>query len=205
MNKHLITSLLPAVLISLPCNGGAAPITRSIDRFHAIDPRTVKGFEADLKVISTPDAAHNRAMEVTADFKNPYSGAGFHKTFQPGSLNSKRDEALRLFIKSDTKTQVSLQMRGAYTRPDGKATYFGWPPIDCSEKWSEVILPFSELKRGQSQVKKDGAIITVPGGDPIEDWEIEQIKVLMVSTRVSTRGTSTVARFLVEDLSVVEK
>lgn len=205
-NASIIASLVFASTL------GASPqASNPIERFQTIDPKTLRATESTLRITSTPDKGHKNVLELSADFAKPGAWSGLMKTFKAGSLSAKHHSAIRLFMKSVTNTEVTITAVGDYLRPDGRPSRFYLSPISggstikCTEAWTEVVIPFSNFKRGGLREWRNDAPVVVPGGDPIEEWEIEKLNKILFTLNVETRGTSTVAKVLFDDLVAIEK
>ena len=67
-----------------------------------------------------------------------------------------------------------------------------------------VKLPFSEFRRKGARFWKDGVQVVIQGGDPIEEFEIGQLNSITFAMNVEARGSSTIAKVLLEGLSLAE-
>ncbi len=204
MNKALRVVPLAVCLLSLPSVAGEAGPVKYLDKFHLIDPKTVKANEIKLKVVPGEDPEHSRALELSADFAKPGTHTCLSKTFVPGTINAKRYGGVRFFIKSPTGTRVSIGMAGSYKRPDGRLTSFHGGAVVGNGQWKEVKIPFSQFKRAGAKFWKDGVQVVVQGGDSMEEFEVGQLNSIYFSMGVETRGNSTIAKVLLEGLSLVE-
>jgi hypothetical protein len=169
MNQITTFSII-ACLASSPVFGAPGRASKSIESFQTIDPKTLKATESNIKIIPTSDAGHKTVLELTADFAKPGAATALVKTFKSGSLSARHHSAVRLYLKSHTQSEVIITLVGDYKRPDGRPTRFYYVPMKCTENWTEVTIPFSDLKRAGRREWKDNAQIVTPGGDVIEDW-----------------------------------
>lgn len=206
MNKALRIAPLAVWLLSLPSVAeDEAGRVKYLDKFHVIDPKSIKATELKLKVVSGEDAAHNRALELSADFAKPGAYTHLVKTFAAGTVNSKKHSGVRFFMKSPTGTRVTVVMDGTYKRPDGRLTSFSGGAVVGNDQWKEVKIPFAEFKRRDARIWKDGAQVVIKGGDPMEEFEIGQLNSITFAMHVEARGSSTIAKVLLEGLSLAEQ
>lgn len=205
MNKARCAAPLAVWLLSFPSVAeDEAGRVKYLDRFHAIDPKSLRASELKLKVVPGEDVAHSRALELSADFAKPGAYTHLVKTFAAGTVNSKKHSGVRFFIKSPTGTRVAVLMGGNYKRPDGRLTVFYGGVVVGNNQWKEVNLPFAEFKRRDARLWKDGAQVVIQGGDPMEEFEIGQLNSITFAMHVEARGSSTIAKVLLEGLSLAE-
>lgn len=204
MTKTPLVTQLAVCLLSLPLFAEEAKPVKYLDTFHLIDPKTLRGSEVKMQVVSGDDAAHGRALQLTADFANPGTYTNLSKTFPAGTINPKRHTGVRFFIKSPTGTRVSISMGGNYHRQDGRHSAFHGRSVVATDQWQEVKILFSEFKRQGGRYVKNGVAGFVQGGDPMEEFEIGQMSRIWFSMSEETRGNSVVAKVLLEGLALVE-
>ena len=205
MTKTLPLASLAVCLLSLPSVAGESRTVTYLDKFHVVDPKSVRVNQLKLQVVSGEDAAHNRALELTADFAKPGAWTHLVKTFAAGTINSKKHSGLCFYMKSPTGTCVSVHMTGNYKRPDGRLTSFYGGHFVGNDQWKEVKIPFANFRRKSARVWTDGAHTNVQGVDPMEEFEIGQINSITFAMNVETRGNSTLAKVLLEGLSLAEQ
>lgn len=177
-----------------------------IDKFDTIDPKTVKLVDIKAKVIPTQDPDHRKVLEMIADFQRPGSYPLVQKTVQAGLLNPAKYSGIRFFAKTDNETKMNLHIGGASGQfgPDGR-------PLDVSAKvpltnaWTQVFIPFSDLKYYEVKQWKDGAQKVYPGNIPIADADLLQLTNIKFVFFIDGRGTDTTGRVLVDGLELVEK
>lgn len=204
MNKAFRVTPLAVCLLSLPLLAEEAKPVKYLDTFHLLDPKTVKASEIKLQVVSGDDAAHSRALQLSADFAKPGANTALTKVFDAGTINPKRYSGVRFFIKSPTGTRVWIRMGGNYQRPDGRLAGFHGGAVTGTDRWQEVKISFSEFKRAGGKYIKNGVPVVVQGGDPMEEFEIGQMTRISFSLNEETRGNSVVAKVLLEGLALVE-
>jgi len=198
-----LTSLFGFVL-SNSLHGLPSPKFKIVDAFHTIDPKTVRHAELKVKVASTGDNAHPKALEIIADFANPMNGGYLVKSFPAGLVNPKRYSGMRMWVRSETETGFGVGFAGDKPRADGSPMAYG-SFVKATPEWTEVIIPFSQCVKSGVTVWKDGAQKVFPGGAPIPDEDYPLFTSIGFSFPIEHRGNSTFAKVQVEGLALVEK
>jgi hypothetical protein len=180
--------------------------TKVLDKFERIDEKTLKAIEAQLKVVSTKDKDHPKALEVKMDFARPGSYPGFTKTFPEATLNPTKYEAFRFWVRSDVGTSFSVDVSGVYKRKDGKGSGFFGGGVKGEPEWKQVTIPFRAFKRHAGTFYKDGQRIVQPGGgEPLDEEDYGGTTRISFRTAVENRGTSVIGQLMFDNLELVEK
>jgi hypothetical protein len=190
-----------------PLHGAEKPKVRVLDPFNHLDPRTVLVRNVSAKVVSHPDPAHHRVLEIRADFANPEAWYYLQKNFPPGTIQPAKHTAVRFFVRSDSATVVSLQLMSAdreKLEAQGKSGIY-FRLVEAGPSWTEVVVPLSEFKTAGGKLWKNGAQVVLPALEPIPEGDLARIGAVQWVFDVNRRGTSTVAHLQVEGLGLVEK
>lgn len=202
MNRFFNPLPLLTCLVATSSFAADAQKVKVIDAFNTIDPKTVTASEVKMKIISTPDPAHHKALEMVADFAKPGSWPTVKKTIAPGILSPKKYSGIRFFAKSDSETIVALHLIGPAGKDGRPLSYY--VPVKGTSTWTEVNLPFSSFKNYEIKAWKDGVQKIYKGGEPIADADFPLIAAMQFVFNLNTRGTSTVGHFVVDGLALVE-
>ncbi len=204
--KHFLKFLpLLACLMVTPARGADVPKVKVLDQFNTIDPKTLKSIEAKIKIVPTPDAAHNKVLEMVADFAKPGAWVGVMKMFPAGTINPKKYSAIRFFARSNSGTRMNVDVATEAVAPDGGPTGYYGGTITGTEEWTEITIPLSNFKRQGAKFWKDGKQMIFQGGEPLDDEKCKNLNRIYFSTSVEGRGTSTVGHFMIDGLVLVEK
>ncbi|MEI6712243.1 MAG: hypothetical protein WCO60_00715 [Verrucomicrobiota bacterium] len=200
--------LIIPIVASIPFASAEPPKGKAkvLDKFDTIDPKTVKLVDIKAKVIPTQDPEHRKVLEMIADFQKPGSYPLVQKSFQAGLLNPAKYSGIRFFAKTDNQTKMNLHVGGAPGQfgPEGR-------PLDVSAKipltdtWTQVVIPFADLKYYEVKQWKDGAQKIYPGNIPIADADLLQLSNIKFVFFIEGRGTDTTGRVFVDGLELVEK
>ncbi|MEY2600021.1 MAG: hypothetical protein RLZZ142_2280 [Verrucomicrobiota bacterium] len=211
--KPVFSCALPLValgfvsLVSPPLSAADPTKYKVLDSLHRADDKSLKagGGGSKLKAVSTSDSAHPKVLEFTADFRDPSGWAGFTKTFPEGSVSAKKHTGFRFFVRGESGTRFNINVTYPNRRSDMKSRAFQGAGWTVSDKWTEVVVPFSSLKRHEVKEWKDGKQLFIPGGDAPEDEEINDFTTFSWSVHVSQRGSSVNSHMQLDDLSLILK
>ena len=202
MKSFLKTLPVLTVLVSSSLNAADAPKAKVIDAFNTIDPKTVKLYELKAKIVSTPDPAHHKALEMVVDYAKAGTYPRVIKSFVPGLIDPRKYSGIRVFYKSETETGVSIVLRTGVTNPDGRnPSYAAY--LKGSAVWQEAVLPFANFKTYEQKVFKDGAQKIFPKGEAILPEEYGQFKEILFVFDINSRGNATTGVFLLDGLELI--
>lgn len=202
MNLRNLSTALPLVLALANVQAAEAPKNKVLDAFDSLDPKTVTFHEVKAKVVSTPDPAHKKAIEVTADFAKPGAFPGLKKAFPPGTIDPKKYKAVRLALKSDTETEINVVLRALANTAEGREIAYSFP-VKGGPDWKEAIIPFSNFVSWPQKVSVKGEIKEFPRGMKIQPEEFSQFKQLSIGFDVAKRGNASTAVVLIDGLELV--
>ena len=202
MNRFFNPLPLLTCLVATSAFAANAQKVKVIDAFNTIDPKTVTASEVKMKIISTPDPDHRKALEMVADFAKPGSWPWVKKVVPPGIMNPKKYSGIRFYAKSDSETQVALQLIGPAGKDGRPLAYIA--NIKGTNTWTEVNLPFSSFKNYEIKFWKEGIQKVYKGGESIADADFPLISAMQFVFNLNTRGTSTAGHFVIDGLTLVE-
>jgi hypothetical protein len=202
MNRFFKPLPLLTCLVATSAFAATPQKVKVIDAFNTIDPKTVTASEVKMKIISTPDPAHHKALEMVADFAKPGAWPWVKKMVPPGMMNPKKYSGIRFYAKSDSETAISVIFSGPAGkdgRPLGYAAY-----IKGTNTWTEVSLPFSSFKNYEVKLWKEGVQKVFKGGEPIADADFPLISAIQFAFDINKRGTATAGHFVIDGLTLIE-
>ena len=177
-----------------------------LEKFEKIDEKTLKGRDAQMKVVNTKDKDHPKALEIKMDFAKPGTYPGVSKSFPEATLNPAKYEGFRFWVRSDVGTSFGVSIGGGYKRKDGKANSFQGPSMKAEAEWKQITVPFSSFKRRTNTYYKDGKRFTTPGGgEPMDEEDYGGTTGIGFNTSVESRGTSVVGQLMFDNLELIEK
>lgn len=180
------------------------PKNKVIDASHTLDPKSTKIENLKARIVSTPDPAHKKVLELSADFSVPGVWYTFRKYFLPGTIDPNKYKAVRFFYKSETESMLGVDLRTGVTGPDGRYPIFG-TAITGSPEWREAVIPLEEFKTWERKVWKNGEQKVFPAGQPIAQAEYPLLKEMWFNFDVNRRGNSSTAVVLIDGLELVPK
>lgn len=202
MKTLLKTLPLVMCLSASPLYAAEAPKGKVIDAFNTIDPKSVKLQDLKAKIVTTPDPAHKKALEMVIDFAKPGSYPRVIKSITPGTIDPKKYSGVRFFYKSDTETGMAISLRTGVTNPDGRyGAYAMW--LTGKPEWAEITIPFGNFKSFEQKVWKDGTQKIFPGGETIRPEEYGQLKEIHFVFAIENRGKAVAGEFLIDGLELV--
>ena len=178
------------------------PKVKILDKFDNIDPKTVKMDELKVKIVTTPDPVHHKALEMVADFAKPNTWPKLVKSVLPGTINPKKYSGIRFWGRSDSETKVAVSLAGVFIKDGKRMDYMA--TVKGTSTWTEYSLPFSEFKTYEYKVWKDGAQQIFKGGEPIPDADYPQLNAVRFVFDILNRGTATAGHFMIAGLELVE-
>ncbi|MEI6715400.1 MAG: carbohydrate binding domain-containing protein [Verrucomicrobiota bacterium] len=173
-----------------------------IDAFNTLDAKTVKVQDLKAKIVSSPDPAHNKALEMVIDFAKPGSYPRVIKSIPPGTIDPKKYSGVRFSFKSDTETKMAISLRVGVVGPDGRNPAYA-VNVEGKPTWNEITIPFDKFKSFEQKTWKDGAQKVFPGGESIRPEEFAQIKEIHMVFSIENRGNAATSQFLVDGLELV--
>ncbi len=204
MNRILRSLTLVTCLVSSHLMAADGPKTKVLDAFNTIDPKTLKADEMKIKVVSTPDPIHHKALEMVVDFAKPGAWPKLIKSFPAGTINPKKYSGIRFFAKSDTATKIHFGVIGPAEK-DGKPMDYRVYNVVGKDTWTEFSLPFNTFKFPGYKAWKNGQQMVIPPGATLPEESLSLATGVVFSFRVEDRGNSTVANFMVDGLELIER
>lgn len=204
MSRFLKFLPLLTCLVAAPAFAADAPAskTKVLDAFNAIDTKTLTAAEVKMKIVTTPDPAHHKALEMVADFAKPGTWPSVKKLVPPGIMNSKKYSGIRFFAKSDSETVIALHLVGPRGKDNRPMDYY--VTVKGASTWTEVTLPFSGFKNYEVKEWKNGVQSIWKGGEPIAEADYPLINAVLFVFNVNSRGTATAGHFVVDGLTLLE-
>ncbi|MEY5027171.1 MAG: hypothetical protein RLZZ244_2699 [Verrucomicrobiota bacterium] len=176
---------------------------KMLDSFNTIDPKTVKLIEVKAKVVSTPDPAHKRVVEVTCDYAKAGGFYHLHKLVPEGLLDARKYSGFRFWAKSDTATKFQFGMWGASDK-EGKYCDYRVLDIQAGPEWKQFTFPFTDFKFFGAKIFRDGKQIVFPPA-PFEESVLPRVQRVGFAFHVENRGNSVVSNVLLDGLELVGK
>ena len=182
-----------------------APKSKMLDKFDHIDPKTLLGREVKMKVITTPDAEHHKALEVVADFAKANAWSCLQKKFAAGTISLKKYSGVRFWAKSNSETSMTIFLGGDKARSPEKRDAFGNGQVKATDTWTQYSFPFDQMKRHGDKFWKDGKQVILEGGDPMDEVDAGNFTRIEFYFPINGRGTAVSSHMVIDGLELMEK
>lgn len=179
---------------------------KPLDKFQTLDPKTTAQWdEIKAKVISTPDPAHPKVLEITSNFPKPDAWPQFAKLFRPGTLNPKLFSGIRFHAKTDNDSKMFVAALGDEPGPDGRPLDVSTKWLPITSQWTQIYIPFTDFKFYKGAIVKNGVRKEYPGDIVISDSDLLKITRLKFVFPIQGRGNDGTSRVLIDNLELVQK
>lgn len=203
--RSLLALCLAASLLQSPAFA-AEPKYKVLDSFKFLDPKSTKQWEVKSKIASTQDPAHSKVLDLQVDFAKPGTWPSFRKYVLEGTFKPSKYSGIRFFARSESSTEFDLVLGSDRRTPEGRSMSFV-KRIKATPEWTEFKIPFEEIRTWNEKFwdEKLKTQKQFPGGEPIPAEEYAELKWVGFGFFVEGRGSSTVAKVQIDELSLMEK